>query len=41
MAEHDQGDFDGLAKLMALQNDLNKKRDDLEAEWLETSEALG
>jgi len=41
MAEHDQGDFDGLAKLMALQNDLNQKRDDLEAEWLETSEALG
>ena len=41
MAEHDQGDFDGLAKLMSLQNDLNKKRDDLEAEWLETSESLG
>ena len=41
MAEHDQGDFDGLAKLMALQNDLTQKRDDLEAEWLETSEALG
>jgi ABC-type multidrug transport system ATPase subunit len=41
MAEHDQGDFDGLAKLMALQNDLNQKLDDLEAEWLETSEALG
>lgn len=41
MAEHDQGDFDGLSKLVSQQNDLNKKREDLEAEWLETSESIG
>lgn len=40
MAEHDQGDFDGLAKLLSRQNELNKKREDLEVEWLETSESL-
>lgn len=41
MAEHDTNDFDGLSELSAKQSDLNKKRDDLEAEWLETSELLG
>ena len=41
MAEHDQGDFEGLAKLVANQNELNQKREDLEAEWLETSESIG
>jgi ATPase subunit of ABC transporter with duplicated ATPase domains len=40
MGEHSQEDFEGLAKLVKLQNDLNQKREDLEAEWLETSEAL-
>ena len=41
MAEHDTNDFDGLTALSAKQSELNKKRDDLEAEWLETSELLG
>ena len=41
MAEHDQSDFDGLSKLVSLQSELNQKREDLEAEWLETSEAIG
>ncbi len=41
MAEHDTNDFDGLSELSAKQSELNKKRDDLEAEWLETSELLG
>ena len=41
MAEHDQGDFEGLSKLVAKQNELNQKREDLEAEWLETSESIG
>lgn len=40
MAEHDQEDFDGLSKLLDRQNELNKKREDLEVEWLETSESL-
>ncbi len=40
MAEHDTNDFDGLSELSAKQSELNKKRDDLEAEWLETSELL-
>lgn len=40
MAEHDTSDFDGLSELAAKQSELNKKRDDLEAEWLETSELL-
>jgi DNA repair exonuclease SbcCD ATPase subunit len=40
MATHDQGDFDGLAELAAKQGQLNQKRQDLENEWLETSEAL-
>ena len=41
MAEHDQNDFDGLTKLVKLQTELNQKREDLELEWLETSESLG
>ncbi|MFM2024471.1 MAG: hypothetical protein RLZZ56_484 [Actinomycetota bacterium] len=41
MAEHDQGDFEGLSKLVAKQSELNQKREDLEAEWLETSESIG
>ncbi|MFM2384440.1 MAG: hypothetical protein RL166_314 [Actinomycetota bacterium] len=41
MAEHDQSDFDGLGKLVAKQTELNNKREELEAEWLETSELLG
>jgi len=40
MATHDQGDFDGLAELAAKQGQLNQKRQELENEWLETSEAL-
>jgi len=40
MAEHDTNDFDDLRSLSAKQSELNKKRDDLEAEWLETSELL-
>ena len=41
MAEHDQGDFEGLTKLMNLQRELNQKREELEVEWLETSESIG
>lgn len=41
MAEHDQSDFDGLGKLVAKQAELNHKREELEAQWLETSELLG
>ena len=41
MAEHDTSDFDGLSALSAKHSELNKKREDLEAEWLETSELLG
>jgi ATPase subunit of ABC transporter with duplicated ATPase domains len=41
MAEHDQGDFEGLTKLMNLQQELNQKREELEVEWLETSESIG
>jgi ATPase subunit of ABC transporter with duplicated ATPase domains len=41
MAEHDQGDFEGLTKLMNLQQELNQKREELEGEWLETSESIG
>jgi ATP-binding cassette subfamily F protein uup len=40
MAEHDTNDFEDLRSLSAKQSELNKKRDDLEAEWLETSELL-
>jgi ABC-type multidrug transport system ATPase subunit len=41
MAKSDQGDYEGLAKLAALQGELNAKRDELELEWLETTEKLG
>lgn len=41
MAETNQSDFAKLGELVAEQNHLNKKRDDLEAQWLETSESLG
>ena len=41
MAEHDQSDFEGLGKLVEKQSELNQKREELEAEWLETSELLG
>jgi ABC-type multidrug transport system ATPase subunit len=40
MASHDQGDYEGLGKLAALQAELNAKRDELEFEWLETTEKL-
>ena len=41
MAEHDQSDFEGLSSLVAKQTELNRKRDELEAQWLETSESIG
>ena len=41
MAETDQSDFAKLGELVSEQNALNEKRDDLEAQWLETSESLG
>ena len=41
MAAHDQSDYDGLAKFVAKQTELNHKRDEMELEWLETSELLG
>ncbi|MEO0313239.1 MAG: hypothetical protein RL140_469 [Actinomycetota bacterium] len=41
MAETDQSDFAKLGELVKEQNLLNEKRDDLEAQWLETSESLG
>jgi ATPase subunit of ABC transporter with duplicated ATPase domains len=40
MAETDQSDFAKLGELVKEQNALNEKRDDLEAQWLETSESL-
>jgi ATPase subunit of ABC transporter with duplicated ATPase domains len=40
MTGHDQNDFDGLAAMVAKQAELNQKRQQLENEWLETSEAL-
>lgn len=40
MAQHDQNDYQGLAKLMETQTALNQKREGLELEWLETSELL-
>jgi ABC-type multidrug transport system ATPase subunit len=40
MAAHDQSDFVGLADLASKQSELNQKRDQLELEWLETSELL-
>jgi ABC-type multidrug transport system ATPase subunit len=41
MAAHDPGDYEGLAKFVAKQTELNDKRDQMELEWLETSELLG
>jgi ATPase subunit of ABC transporter with duplicated ATPase domains len=40
IAAHDQGDYEGLAVLLAKQTEFNDKRDQLELEWLETSEKL-
>ena len=40
MAAHDQSDYAGLAALAEKQNELNHKREELELEWLETSELL-
>ena len=40
MAAHDQADYAGLAELAAKQAEYNAKRDQLELEWLETSEQL-
>jgi len=40
MASHDQNDFEGLSDLIKRQSDLNHKRENLEVEWLETSELL-
>jgi ABC transport system ATP-binding/permease protein len=40
MAEHDQSDYSGLAEMAAKQAEYNAKRDQLELEWLETSELL-
>jgi hypothetical protein len=40
MATHDQSDYAGLAALAAKQAEYNAKRDQLELEWLETSELL-
>ena len=40
MAAHDQADYAGLADLANKQAEYNAKRDQLELEWLETSEQL-
>ena len=40
MAAHDQSDYAGLAELASKQAEYNAKRDQLELEWLETSELL-
>jgi ATPase subunit of ABC transporter with duplicated ATPase domains len=40
MAAHDQGDYAGLADMASKQAEYNAKRDQLELEWLETSEQL-
>jgi hypothetical protein len=40
MAAHDQADYSGLAALATKQAEFNAKRDQLELEWLETSELL-
>jgi len=40
MATHDQSDYEGLGKLAAKQQELNEKRENLELEWLETTERL-
>ena len=41
MAAHDQSDYAGLTALSSKQAELNEKREELEFEWLETSEQLG
>jgi ATPase subunit of ABC transporter with duplicated ATPase domains len=41
LAEHDQGDYQGLAKEMERINALETERDALEARWFELGEALG
>ena len=40
MAAHDQADYEGLGSLAKQQAEYNAKRDQLESEWLETSEQL-
>ena len=40
MAGHDQSDYAGLTELSAKQAEFNAKREELELEWLETSELL-
>jgi ATPase subunit of ABC transporter with duplicated ATPase domains len=40
MAAHDQSDYEGLGKLAGQQQELNEKRENLELEWLETTERL-
>jgi ABC-type multidrug transport system ATPase subunit len=40
MAAHDQSDYAGLGELAAKQQELNEKRENLELEWLETTERL-
>jgi hypothetical protein len=40
IAAHEQGDFAGLGVLLEKQSEYNAKRDQLEIEWLETSESL-
>lgn len=40
MAAHDQSDYEGLGKLATKQQELNEKRENLELEWLETTERL-
>ena len=40
MAAHDQSDYEGLGELAAKQQGLNEKRENLELEWLETTERL-
>lgn len=40
MATHDQADYAGLAEMATKQSQYNAKRDQLELEWLETSELL-
>lgn len=40
MASHDQADYEGLSRLAKQQQELNEKRENLELEWLETTEKL-
>ena len=41
MADHDQSDYEGLAKFTAEINDYQSQIDELEERWLELSELLG